>query len=100
MPIQSDHVLLTVMILSIPSRIEKYLIPLLNKLQTQSQNYPEVEILCLVDNKSMSIGEKRQAILNSARGKWVGFMDDDDDINGDRDNDDGDGDDNNFAYDD
>jgi glycosyltransferase involved in cell wall biosynthesis len=28
----------------------------------------------------MTIGEKRQALLESARGKWVGFMDDDDDI--------------------
>ena len=83
MPIQNDQVLLTVMILSIPSRIEKYLIPLMNKLQKQTENYSEVEILCLVDNKSMSIGEKRQAILNSARGKWVGFMDDDDDISDD-----------------
>ena len=83
MPIQNNQVLLTVMILSIPSRIEKYLIPLMNKLQKQTENYPEVEILCLVDNKSMSIGEKRQAILNSARGKWVGFMDDDDDISDD-----------------
>lgn len=80
MPIQNDQVLLSVMILSIPSRLEKYLIPLMNKLETQAKNYPEVEILCLVDNKSMTIGEKRQALLNSARGKWVGFMDDDDDI--------------------
>jgi glycosyltransferase involved in cell wall biosynthesis len=68
------------MILSIPSRIEKYLIPLMNKLENQALNYPQVEILCLIDNKSMTIGEKRQAILNSSRGKWVGFMDDDDDI--------------------
>jgi glycosyltransferase involved in cell wall biosynthesis len=79
MPIEKDKVLMSIMILSIPSRLDK-LKSLYQKLETQAQNYQEVEILCLVDNKSMSIGEKRQCVLNSARGKWVGFMDDDDDV--------------------
>ena len=83
MQIPKDNVLFTIMILSIPSRIEKYLIPLYDKLLKQSELYKEVEILCLVDNKIMTIGEKRQALLNSARGKWVGFMDDDDDVSDD-----------------
>jgi glycosyltransferase involved in cell wall biosynthesis len=83
MPVSREKILLSIMILSIPSRIEQYLVPLYNKLLKQCNNIDSVEILCLIDNKSMSIGEKRQAILNSARGKWVGFMDDDDDVSDD-----------------
>ena len=83
MPTDKDSVLVSILILSIPSRIEKYLISLYNKMLEQTKNYPEVEILCLIDNKSMTIGEKRQALLDSARGKWIAFMDDDDDITDD-----------------
>lgn len=71
------------MLLSIPSRLDKYLIPLYNRLLKQVEGSTDVELLCLVDNKSMSIGEKRQALLNSARGKWVAFLDDDDDVSDD-----------------
>ena len=83
MNISKENVLCTIMILSIPSRIEKNLLPLYNKLLQQSEQYPEVEILCLIDNKKMSIGIKRQCILDISRGKWVAFMDDDDDITDD-----------------
>jgi glycosyltransferase involved in cell wall biosynthesis len=83
MPTPKDQVLFSVMILSIPNRVDKYLMPLYNKMLKQAEGYPEVEILCLIDNKSMTIGEKRQALLDSARGKWVGFMDDDDGISDD-----------------
>lgn len=82
MPTKEEDVLMSIMILSIPSRLEK-LISLYEKLEKQCDNYPEVEILCLVDNKSMKIGEKRQHVLNTARGKWVGFMDDDDNVSDD-----------------
>lgn len=83
MHIPKENVLFTVMILSVPSRIQKHLLPLYEKLLKQSEQYSDVEILCLVDNKKMSIGEKRQSILNIARGKWVAFMDDDDDVTDD-----------------
>jgi glycosyltransferase involved in cell wall biosynthesis len=83
MPTPKDKVLFSVLILSIPTRIEKYLMPLYNQMLKQSDGHSEVEILCLIDNKSMTIGEKRQALLDSARGKWVGFMDDDDGISDD-----------------
>jgi len=80
MPTSKDQVLFSVLILSIPTRVDRFLMPLYNKMLKQAERYPEVEILCLIDNKSMTIGEKRQALLNCARGKWVGFMDDDDGI--------------------
>jgi hypothetical protein len=83
MPVAADEVIMTVMLLSIPSRLEKNLIPLYNRLITQVGDNKEVEILCLVDNKSMSIGEKRQSLLDIARGRWVGFLDDDDDVSDD-----------------
>jgi len=80
MPTPKDQILFSVLILSIPNRVDKYLMPLYTKMLKQAEGHPEVEILCLIDNKSMTIGEKRQSLLNCARGKWVGFMDDDDDI--------------------
>ena len=83
MHILKENVLCTIMILSIPSRIQKHLIPLYEKLLKQAESYPEVEILCLIDNKKMSIGEKRQSLIDIARGKWVAFMDDDDDVTDD-----------------
>jgi len=82
MPTDKKDVLFTVMILSIPSRIEKYYLPLQQHLEKQIQN-GTVEILTLIDNKLMSIGEKRQALLNAARGRWVGFLDDDDMVSDD-----------------
>jgi len=83
MPTPKDQVLFTVMILSIPTRIERYLMPLYTRMLEQAEDHTDIEILCLIDNKSMTIGEKRQALLDSARGKWVGFMDDDDGISDD-----------------
>lgn len=80
MPTPKEEILYSILILSIPSRIEKYLMPLYKKMLKQAEGHPEVEILCLVDNKSMTIGEKRQSLLDCARGKWIGFMDDDDGI--------------------
>ena len=80
MPTPKEEILYSILILSIPSRIEKYLMPLYTKMLKQAEGHPEVEILCLVDNKSMTIGEKRQSLLDCARGKWIGFMDDDDGI--------------------
>lgn len=38
------------------------------------------EHLVLFDNRGMSIGQKRQSLLNSARGQFIAFVDDDDDV--------------------
>lgn len=43
----------------------------------------EVEHLILCDNRARTIGAKRQALLDIARGTYVAFVDDDDDISGD-----------------
>lgn len=41
-----------------------------------------VEHLILVDNKRRTVGEKRDALLRAARGQYVAFVDDDDDVSG------------------
>lgn len=47
----------------------------------QAEAYPEqVEVLALTDNRCRSIGLKRQALLDAARGEYVCFIDDDDDV--------------------
>jgi glycosyltransferase involved in cell wall biosynthesis len=82
MAVKADDVLFTIMILSIPSRLDK-LSDLYNRLQEQIGDRTDVEVLCLVDNKSMTIGEKRNVVLNAARGRFVACLDDDDTISDD-----------------
>ena len=86
MPTERNSALFSILILSIPSRLENNLMPLYKRLLSQTEAHDagnEVEILCLVDNKSMTIGEKRQSLLDAARGRWIGFLDDDDDVSDD-----------------
>lgn len=44
----------------------------------KAQKTPQVEILFKRDNKEISIGAKRQQLLEQAKGKYVCFVDDDD----------------------
>ena len=39
-----------------------------------------VEHLVLLDNKRRTVGEKRDALLRAARGQYVAYVDDDDDV--------------------
>lgn len=70
----------SILILSVPNRVVDLMMPLYNKLLSQLGDRKDVEILCLVDNKSMTIGEKRNKLLSCARGQYLSFLDDDDDI--------------------
>lgn len=40
--------------------------------------YDDVEVIVLSDNKEISIGAKRQKLLEMAKGDWIVFFDDDD----------------------
>lgn len=79
MPVPSNEIELTVMILSIPSRVDNA-VSLMKKLEGQLGNRRSVEILILTDNRSQSISEKRNVLLKAARGQFVCFLDDDDGV--------------------
>lgn len=72
---------LSILVPSIPSRFEKFQ-RIFAKLQHQIQDR-DVEILGLFDNKKRSIGLKRDALVQSSKGEYVAFVDDDDNISPD-----------------
>ena len=70
--------MLSVLIPTISQRSEEAN-ALFNRLELQSAPYP-VEILMLRDNKRSGIGEARNKLLRAASGKYITFIDDDDDF--------------------
>lgn len=73
--------LLSILIPTVPERAAKFY-DLMRLLQWQAEGLP-VEILSFCDNKTRSIGRKRNALLQMANGKYVAFVDDDDDVSED-----------------
>lgn len=71
---------LSILVPSIPSRIVGHLAPFLTKLCAQAEPYLEVEILSWIDNKRRSIGHKRDDMVQLAAGRFLTFVDDDDDV--------------------
>lgn len=72
--------LLSILTPAVPSRLfNGRLGSLVTEIQGQIEStvYP-VEHLILIDNKMRSVGQKRDALLRAARGKYVAFLDDDD----------------------
>lgn len=75
--------LLSILIPATPRRYHSHLYPLWQKLQRQVdalQKDGEVELLVFLDNRQRTIGEKRDALVQISRGKFVAFCDDDDDV--------------------
>ncbi len=72
---------LSILICSVKKRLVQFA-QLAEHLEKQAQNKP-VEILWLGDNKTMSVGEKRNKLLSISKGDYVAFVDDDDWIAGD-----------------
>lgn len=72
---------LSVLVPSIPSRFDKFQ-RIFAKLQNQADGR-DVEILGLFDNKKRSIGLKRDALVQASVGRYVAFVDDDDNISPD-----------------
>ena len=72
------HIALSILTPTIPSRKEQ-LSKLSEKIAKQSNDLA-VEHLSFADNRTRTIGAKRQALLDIARGEYIAFVDDDDDI--------------------
>ena len=70
---------LSILILSITSRLQNYLLPLIDKISKQIKDYP-VELIVLTDNQQQTIGSKRNQLLENSQGEYICFIDDDDDI--------------------
>lgn len=69
---------LSILICSLQKRLQKF-DALCAHLQQQANKYPnQVEVLWLGDNKTMSVGEKRNKLLTISKGQYVCFVDDDD----------------------
>jgi glycosyltransferase involved in cell wall biosynthesis len=73
--------LLSILTPTIPGR-EKQLAALQSKIAAQDAGY-HVEHLSLCDNRTRTIGGKRQSLVDIARGEYIAFVDDDDDISDD-----------------
>lgn len=85
MPVSSNEIKLSILMLSIPDRIEsmKAAVTHLQDQATATGQGKSVEILVLLDNRSKSISEKRNDLLRISRGKYVAFLDDDDAVSKD-----------------
>ncbi len=75
---------LSVLITTLASRAGQ-LGPLLGKLVGQMKALPEqdVEIVVFEDQKQFNVGQKRNRLVDEARGDFVAFVDDDDDVSDD-----------------
>lgn len=75
-----SDIILTIAIPSIPSRIRMNLEPMFSRLMTQIGSRKDVEVVSILDNKSMTIGKKRHMLHKLAQGKYCAIIDDDDDV--------------------
>jgi glycosyltransferase involved in cell wall biosynthesis len=73
---------LSILTPTIPTRIAS-VAALQVKIAEQIDDDLTVEHLCFCDNRARTIGAKRQALVDIARGEYIAFVDDDDDISDD-----------------
>lgn len=74
---------LSVLVPSVLERMHTFLPKCLDALEAQRQALPaqdkgRIEILCLIDGKSMALGDKRNCMVEAAKGEYVVHVDDDD----------------------
>lgn len=74
-----SEILFSICTPSVRLRFTSHLLPLIDKIGMQMYGKP-VEHLVLYDNKRRTIGGKRQALLDIAQGRYIAFIDDDDDV--------------------
>jgi len=82
---KNNGILFSVLLLGIPERLESFqkLTKKINDQIVEHSAEKKVELLALVDNKNRSVGSKRQSLLDICKGKYITFIDDDDDISND-----------------
>lgn len=73
-----DEILLTVVVPSIPSRMESMSL-IVKELFRQAEGKP-VEVICLLDNRKSNLSEKRNQAISNAKGRFITFVDDDDKV--------------------
>ncbi len=76
-PEYREMILFSILIPSIPSRFGMAQ-KLVEKLEAQIGDLP-VQVVVLVDNKKITVGEKRDALMQICHGKFAAYLDDDDD---------------------
>ncbi len=74
---------LSILIPTVPPRLSREFPSIVSQLNDQIRGSKEIEILGLCDNFVWSVGEKRNKLLSLASGKFMTFIDDDDEISGD-----------------
>jgi glycosyltransferase involved in cell wall biosynthesis len=76
---------LSILICTVPSRINSYLPVIINELnrQIEETGIKDIEIIYLGDNKKRSVGHKRNDLIRIAQGEYVCFIDDDDKVSPD-----------------
>jgi len=74
---------LSILIPTLPNRIELFYLPLIKNLLKQIEPYNNIELISLFDNKKRTIGRKRQNMIDIIQGEYVCFIDDDDRISDD-----------------
>lgn len=71
----------SILICGIPERYHSVQPLLYSLLEKQSvARMPDVELLYFMDNRRRSVGAKRNDLLRAARGEYISFIDDDDDV--------------------
>lgn len=71
----------SILVATTSSRLSDFFVPLVLDLEKQIGAIgaqAEVQVIGLFDSKSMTIGDKRNALLDSADGEYMSFVDDDD----------------------
>lgn len=74
---------LSILIPSLPSRLRGPYPLLIESLLGQIGERRDVEVLSLFDNKTRTVGEKRNLLIDMAQGEYLCFIDDDDDVSAD-----------------
>lgn len=71
----------SILISGIPERYHSVQPLLYSLLETQGvARRPDVELIYLLDNRRRTVGAKRNALLDTAVGEYVSFIDDDDEV--------------------